>query len=120
MNDVKILSGEGRATRRDYFACSIVFSLAGYLIGIGMKNMYSIGIVGMLFLITFLVLIIWLQIAISIRRLHDMDKEGGLAFLLLIPIVSIGLFFYLVYKNGTKGENKYGIDPRDLIVPVNS
>lgn len=51
-------------------------------------------------------------IAAEVRRFHDQDRSGWFALLNLIPY--IGAFIVLVFMvfPGTKGDNKYGPDPR--------
>ncbi len=50
-------------------------------------------------------------IAVSIRRLHDVDRSG---WWLLIAFTVIGILFPLLYwyvRSGTQGINRYGPDP---------
>lgn len=51
-------------------------------------------------------------LSLNIRRWHDMDKSGWyvLANILIIPI------FFLLFKKGTDGPNKYGADPLETEV----
>ena len=44
-------------------------------------------------------------IAVSVRRMHDVNKSG---WFLLIPIYSL----IIAITDGTKGDNKYGPDPK--------
>jgi uncharacterized membrane protein YhaH (DUF805 family) len=44
-------------------------------------------------------------IAVGVRRMHDVGKSG---WFLLIPIYNL----ILACTEGTKGENKYGADPK--------
>lgn len=44
----------------------------------------------------------------SIRRLHDLNLSGWFSLLLLIPILNFLFFFYLLYRKGDEGMNKYG------------
>ena len=45
------------------------------------------------------------SIAVGIRRMHDVNKSG---WFLLIPIYNL----ILAATDGTKGDNKYGADPK--------
>jgi uncharacterized membrane protein YhaH (DUF805 family) len=45
------------------------------------------------------------SIAVGVRRMHDVNKSG---WFLLIPIYN----FILAVTDGTKGDNKYGPDPK--------
>ena len=50
-------------------------------------------------------------IALSIRRLHDLDKSGWWMLIALIPL--IGAIILLVWdcQKGTEGPNRFGPDP---------
>lgn len=56
------------------------------------------------------VLSIWSNVALGIKRLHDMDKPGLFAVALFIPVVSILAFVILCLFPGTDGPNQYGQD----------
>ncbi len=45
--------------------------------------------------------------AVLVRRMHDVGKSGWYC---LIPIYG----FILLFRNGEKGSNKYGQDPKEL------
>ena len=50
-------------------------------------------------------------VAVSVRRLHDVDRSG---WWILIAITVIGIIFPLLYwyvRSGTRGTNTYGPDP---------
>ncbi|WP_454857288.1 DUF805 domain-containing protein [Promicromonospora soli] len=51
-------------------------------------------------------------LAVIVRRLHDTDKSGALAFLLLIPVVNIILIIVWGATAGTPGPNQFGPDPK--------
>lgn len=46
-----------------------------------------------------------------VRRLHDTGHSGWLALLGLVPIISIGLGFYLLLTAGDPITNRYGPVP---------
>jgi uncharacterized membrane protein YhaH (DUF805 family) len=50
-------------------------------------------------------------LAVSIRRLHDLDRSGWWYLLIFIPL--IGLIVLLVWycTRGTVGSNRFGPDP---------
>lgn len=50
-------------------------------------------------------------IAVSIRRMHDLDKSGWWILIPLVPIVGIILYIYWAAQRGTVGSNQYGPDP---------
>jgi len=49
------------------------------------------------------------SIAVGVRRMHDINKSG---WYLLIPIYNL----ILTLTDGTKGDNKYGPDPKEIKV----
>ncbi len=54
---------------------------------------------------------IWSNVALGIKRLHDFDKPGLLAVSLFVPIISIMAFVLLCFVPGTPGPNRYGQGP---------
>lgn len=53
------------------------------------------------------------QLALQVRRFHDQDKSGWFALFNIIPY--IGIFITLIFMciEGTKGENRFGPDPKE-------
>jgi uncharacterized membrane protein YhaH (DUF805 family) len=79
----------------------------------------GIGIVGVLLLIAYFVLAIWISLALQIKRWHDRDKSGVWVFISLIPFV--GAIWVLVecgFLDGTPGPNKYGPSPKGVTGPA--
>lgn len=54
-------------------------------------------------------------IAVSIRRLHDIGKSGWMLLLALIPIIGGIWLLVLMVREGDRGENKYGPDPKSVV-----
>ena len=54
-------------------------------------------------------------LAVTVRRLHDIDKSGWMLLILLIPLIGIIWFLVLLFTSGTKGVNSYGEDPKDYV-----
>ncbi|TCS81401.1 DUF805 domain-containing protein [Pectinatus cerevisiiphilus] len=52
-----------------------------------------------------------LQIMLSIRRCHDINKSGWFMLWSLVPIANIIISFILLLKPGTSGPNRFGPDP---------
>lgn len=55
-----------------------------------------------------------LVVLISVGRLHDADKDGRWAALMVIPPLGVALLLYLLVIPGTRGENPHGPDPREI------
>jgi len=48
------------------------------------------------------------SIAVSIRRLHDIDKSGWWLLIGLAPIIGGIVLLVFAFTDGTRGMNKYG------------
>ena len=58
------------------------------------------------------VLLIWISLAVQIKRWHDRDKSGWWVLINLIPLIgAIWAFVETGCLRGTVGPNAYGPDP---------
>lgn len=55
-------------------------------------------------------------VAALVRRLHDIDKEGGDFFVTILPIVGWVVLFVWLCRRGTVGDNRFGPDPLAPVV----
>lgn len=62
-----------------------------------------------LFSLSFLVSI-WANVALGVKRLHDLGRPGIFAVVLFIPVISIIAFIALCLMPGEPGPNRYGSD----------
>lgn len=94
------LDFEGRASRSEYWWW-VLFSVLANVLGSIVLN----GLASLLLLI-----LIVPGIAVTVRRLHDIDRTG---LWLLIFFVPLGWILLLVWHccEGTRGANQYGSDP---------
>jgi len=58
------------------------------------------------------------SIAVMIRRLHDTDKSGWFALLLLIPFIGWLILLIWFVTDSTPGDNKYGPNPKAKTTPT--
>lgn len=52
------------------------------------------------------------QLGLVVRRLHDVNKSGWMFLIILIPLIGSIWLIVLLCSEGTRGENKYGADPK--------
>jgi uncharacterized membrane protein YhaH (DUF805 family) len=102
---------EGRLPRRLYWATR----------GLAMLPLVLAGVLGAIIgkeeLVTLLVIpayfvCVWIALAGSVKRWHDLDKSGFWIFIAMVPLV--GGFWELIEAGctrGTSGPNRYGPDP---------
>lgn len=53
------------------------------------------------------------NIALMIRRLHDLGRRGYFILIAFIPYVNVLFSIYLFFAPGQVGWNQYGADPLD-------
>jgi uncharacterized membrane protein YhaH (DUF805 family) len=51
-------------------------------------------------------------LAVSVRRLHDIDMSGWWIFIMMVPLIGIVLLIAWWVGEGTLGYNRFGADPR--------
>ena len=54
------------------------------------------------------------SIAVSVRRLHDIDRGGWQVLIALVPLWNI-VFLFQMLQDGKPGQNQYGFNPKDVI-----
>jgi uncharacterized membrane protein YhaH (DUF805 family) len=112
---------DGRSTRKEFWLFQLIpFAiLCGMFVAVlGGSEYDGPGLVGTLAIIVGIIGLLGLiipQIAVQVRRFHDQNLSGLLALLNLIPYLGGLIVFVFMLLDGTKGENKFGPDPRDLI-----
>ena len=109
----KLLSFQGRISRRTYWGFSLLSAVIYYAIMIGLAVVFEDEspyiLTGLLILN---VSLIWISLALQIKRWHDLDKSGWWVLVGMIPL--IGLIIVLIQAGcfrGTDGPNQYGADP---------
>jgi signal peptidase I len=50
----------------------------------------------------------WVSLATLAKRLHDRDRNGWLALLMVIPLANLWVYFEAFFLRGTDWENEYG------------
>jgi uncharacterized membrane protein YhaH (DUF805 family) len=99
----------GRACRSEYWYWVLFVILADIVAGI-IDYLLGMQIVSSLFgLVTLLP-----GIAVSIRRLHDLDRTGWWILLALIPLIGWIILLIWYITKGTDGPNRFGPDPLSL------
>jgi uncharacterized membrane protein YhaH (DUF805 family) len=92
---------DGRAGREEYWQftlLNIIVSLALYLT---LNELWAV----------YTVVILIPSIAVSVRRLHDIDRSGWWVLSVIVPVVLL----FMMLLDGKPGENRYGFNPKDVI-----
>lgn len=89
-----------------YFAVSI-----GLII---LSDYVGLPAIGAVFAPALFIPVLWMSLAIQIKRWHDRDKPGAMMLVNFIPFVGgIWAFIELGLLRGTPGVNEYGPNPLD-------
>ena len=124
-----LFSFSGRANRAKFWLIPIVSDLAGTIVlailtAIGGGSMIpdasgsmsigggTLGMVTGILALIIIVAMLWIFLAIAVKRYHDRDKSGWWVLICLVPV--IGGLWYLIecgFLRGTAGANTYGADP---------
>ena len=112
-NPLDLFSFEGRANRAWYlwhillddlvmFTLATVFAVLMFVTG---TPLFAVPLAGVV------IGGIWAGVAVTVKRLHDLDRPGWHWWLLLIPLVNIYMGLVLLFAKGTQGPNQFGRDP---------
>ena len=94
----------GRARRTEFW----VFGLVNLVIGVVLNFVFA-----PLYYVYALAVLVP-NIAVSIRRMHDINKSGWWVLISLIPIIGGIWFLILCLMDSKPGENAYGPNPKGL------
>jgi uncharacterized membrane protein YhaH (DUF805 family) len=106
----------GRARRREYWWFTLLTVLVNIVLGIvdgavmGGATLAQFGGIGPLGAIAALALIIP-GLAVSFRRMHDLDRSAWWLLLGLLPLIGGLILLYWYVQRGTVGGNRFGPDP---------
>jgi uncharacterized membrane protein YhaH (DUF805 family) len=140
MNFTQLLFGfDGRIRRTTYwlaaigagFVLTVVFWIVMMMVGgsavLAMHGNADasaaagagLGIVGFILILAYMAALIWISLALQIKRWHDRDKSGVWVLINLIPFV--GGIWSLVecgFMDGTMGPNRFGPSPKGIQGPA--
>ncbi len=106
----------GRARRKEFwffFLFSAIISIFLAVIDEFMGWNFEMGGDNLGFLSTlYYIAVVIPYLAVIFRRLHDTDRSGWWFLIAFIPIVGIIVLLVFLVLDGTKGENRYGSDPK--------
>lgn len=95
---------DGRAGREEYWH----FTLLNILISIALFFTFN----GLWIAYTLAVLIP--SVAVTVRRLHDIDRSGWWVLTAIVPFLVVVLLL-LMLQDSRPGANQYGFNPDDVI-----
>ncbi len=103
----KYASFSGRATRSEYWWFALFSLLVQVAIGLFADRSTGLGLAGGLIALGMFIP----SLAVSSRRLHDIDKSGWWMLIVLVPILGGILLLIWTCTKGSLGENRFGPAP---------
>jgi len=118
----KFAQFNGRSSRKEYWSFMLINALIYVVLGLIFNSQVrrSPGDDANAIQSLFSLLILIPSIAVAVRRLHDIDRSGWWALLMIFGCFGGIVLFFFYIKEGDIGENKYGPDPCENVssVPV--
>jgi uncharacterized membrane protein YhaH (DUF805 family) len=103
----------GRARRKEFWMFVLFTILISIGLGIidafaGLTTEYGLGILGGIYSLATLIP----SLALVFRRLHDTDRTAWWILIGLVPIVGSIVLLVFYCLDGTRGDNRFGSDPK--------
>lgn len=117
----KLTTFRGRIGRLQYFYGLLLKLMLMFFCGFFLLIFYSLRlpeVIVLAFALPAFLLVVWINLSLQARRLHDMGQSGLWLLLYLIPFVNyiFGVIIYLLclVSEGSKKKNKYGERPYEI------
>ena len=104
----------GRSRRKEYWyfvLCNVIVSLVLSGLDALLGTFSSSANLGLLSGIYALAIIIP-TLAVSVRRLHDIDRTGWWMLIHLVPVIGSVVLLVFAVLDSTPGENRFGSNPK--------
>ena len=98
----------GRARRTEYWMF-FLFNLIISIVLAVIDGLLGTGILGTLYALAVLIP----GIAVTIRRLHDINRNGWWILIGLIPVLGAIVLLVFAVLDSTPGENQFGPNPKE-------
>lgn len=95
---------QGRSTRKEWW----IFTIAVYIV-VAIATSISSDLAGIVWLLLAIP-----QVALWVRRLHDVGKSGWWVVATAVPIIDLYVFYLVGIKRGSPFYNEYGPAARDV------
>ncbi len=110
----KYATFSGRARRSEYWYFCLFNFLVSFVLGLlgGLFGDNAMGTIMTVISGIYSLAVLIPGLAVCWRRLHDIGKSGACIFLALIPLVGAIILIVWFCKEGDRGDNMYGPDPK--------
>jgi uncharacterized membrane protein YhaH (DUF805 family) len=101
----------GRARRKEFWYFYLLNFIIGIIIGL-LTFFPNFGKIFEIISIVYSLALFVPMLAVSVRRLHDINRSGFYLFLALIPLAGIIKLIIYLSQDSFPDENKYGLNPK--------
>ncbi len=109
----KYATFSGRAQRAEYWVFTLI-NLAIIVAGIALGEVFGDKRVIPVVVGAFILAMLIPSIAVTVRRLHDTEKNGWWIFIKLVPLVGSIVLLIFLLDDSQLGDNKYGPNPKGV------
>lgn len=92
---------DGRAGREEYWQFTLINITISIALYATLNDLWAV----------YTVAVLMPSIAVSVRRLHDIDRSGWWVLSAVVPVVLL----FMMLLDGKPGDNRYGFNPKDVI-----
>jgi len=103
----------GRAQRKEFWMYTLFYIIFGTILW-HIDTTHSVNIGDSKYSILFLfynIVLLLPTLAVSVRRLHDVDESGWMLLLFVIPVIGFLWLLVLFLTTSSKKDNKHGKSP---------
>lgn len=98
----------GRARRKEYWMFVLFNLIVAVVLGFVDNILGTVGVIGGLYSLAVLIP----GIAVSVRRLHDINRSGWWLLIALIPFIGVIVLLVFMVMDGKNEGNNFGSDPK--------
>jgi len=116
MSLARYASFGGRARRSEYWYFTLFHSIAILLAGVvSYLAMLAIPALGIILYSIVVFGTLLPHVAVSVRRLHDVNRTGWWYLFGSVPLLGALVLFVWFCTDGTRGPNRFGADPKATV-----
>ena len=107
----------GRAGRPEYWYFVLIYTLASVFLSFvdGIMGTHSSKTGGGLLSLIFALALLIPGLAVSVRRLHDIDKSGWWTLIGLIPLIGLVVWLIFACRRSDASSNRFGSEPAAML-----
>lgn len=103
---------QGRARRKEYWMFTLFSSIIYTIFFIIFAKIMSSPDGYIITVVIYTLAVFFPTLAVTVRRLHDINRSGWWYLLNFIPVIGVLIIFIFLLLDSTPGDNNYGENPK--------